>query len=41
MIEQRTNDLLDLYLLAQNLKDEVWLESIRKRLLQIGAQMKY
>ena len=41
MIVQRTNDLLDLYLLAQNLQDEVWLESIRKRLVQIGAQMKY
>jgi len=41
MIEQRTNDLLDLYLLAQRLQDEEWLESIRKRLQQIGTQMKY
>lgn len=41
MVEQRTNDLLDLFLLAQTLQDEVWLESIRKRLQQLGAQMKY
>ncbi|GIP14436.1 hypothetical protein J40TS1_00780 [Paenibacillus montaniterrae] len=41
MVEQRTNDLLDLYLLAQSLQDDAWLESIRKRLQQIGAQMKY
>lgn len=41
MVEQRTNDLLDLFLLAQSLQDEVWLESIRKRLQQLGAQMKY
>jgi predicted DNA-binding protein len=41
MVEQRTNDLLDLYLLAQNLQDNVWLESIRRRLQQIRTQMKY
>lgn len=37
MLVQRTNELLDLYLLAQSLNDQKWLESIHKRLEQLSC----
>ncbi|MCS7459408.1 hypothetical protein N0M98_04585 [Paenibacillus doosanensis] len=36
IIENRINELLDLLLLAQSLKDEAWTEEIRTRLGQIA-----
>ena len=38
LMKNRTNELLDLYLLAQSLDDQEWLNSIVKRLAQLGAQ---
>jgi len=38
MIEQRINELLDLYLLAQSLNDEAWITDINKRLEQISRR---
>ncbi|MCR2804879.1 hypothetical protein [Paenibacillus soyae] len=38
LIEQRVNMLLDLYLLAQSLNDESWIEDIKKRLNQISRR---
>jgi uncharacterized protein YicC (UPF0701 family) len=35
VIEERINELLDLFLLAQSLGDEEWIMDIRKRLVQI------
>jgi hypothetical protein len=35
MIEERINELLDLFLLAQSLGDENWIRDIRKRLVEI------
>ena len=37
MLEERINDLLDLYLLAQQMNDQVWLESIRRKLEQLSS----
>jgi hypothetical protein len=34
-LEQRVNELLDLFLLAQSLGDETWMLELRKRLTQI------
>lgn len=39
LVEQRTNELLDLYLLAQSLGDQQWLDSIHKKLAQLGKQI--
>ncbi|WP_079910374.1 hypothetical protein [Paenibacillus sp. 32352] len=36
IVEDRINELLDLMLLAQSLKDDDWMEDIRKRLGQIA-----
>jgi hypothetical protein len=36
IVEERINELLDLLLLAQSLRDEPWSEDIRKRLGQIS-----
>lgn len=36
IVEHRINELLDLLLLAQSLKDEQWMDDIRKRLGQIA-----
>jgi hypothetical protein len=36
IVEERVNELLDLLLLAQSLKDETWANSIRDRLSQIA-----
>jgi hypothetical protein len=36
IVEERINELLDLLLLAQSLKDEPWTEDVRKRLEQIS-----
>lgn len=41
MLKHRTNELLDLFLLAQSLNDKEWLDSIVKRLSQLGTNMKY
>lgn len=41
LLNQRTNELLDLYLLAQSLHDQEWLDSIVKRLSQLGAKVKF
>lgn len=38
LIEQRINELLDLYLLAQSLNDEAWITDINKRLEQISRR---
>lgn len=38
IVEERINELLDLLLLAQSLKDEPWAEDVRKRLEQISKQ---
>jgi hypothetical protein len=38
LIEQRINKLLDLYLLAQTLNDEAWIEDLNKRLEQISRR---
>ncbi|NGQ97249.1 hypothetical protein G3578_19100 [Brevibacillus sp. SYP-B805] len=35
VIEERINELLDLFLLAQSLGDEDWIMDIRKRLVEI------
>lgn len=35
MVENRVNELLDMFLLAQSLGDERWLTEIRHRLVQI------
>jgi hypothetical protein len=35
LMEQRINDLLDLFLLAQSLGDQQWMNDIRKRLTKI------
>ncbi|WP_421617616.1 hypothetical protein ACAF76_005425 [Brevibacillus sp. TJ4] len=35
VLEQRVNELLDLFLLAQSLGDEKWMLELRKRLTQI------
>lgn len=37
MLEERINDLLDLYLIAEQLNDNVWLESIKKKLEQLSS----
>lgn len=37
MLKERINDLLDLYLLAQQMNDQVWLESIRRKLEQLSS----
>ncbi|RAV19905.1 YgiT-type zinc finger protein [Paenibacillus contaminans] len=36
ILEERINELLDLLLLAQSLKDEAWAEDARRRLKQIS-----
>lgn len=36
LLEHRINKLLDLYLLAQTLKDEAWISELKKRLEQIS-----
>jgi len=35
LIEERINELLDIFLLAQSLGDEKWMGEVRKRLMQI------
>jgi len=40
LMKRRTNELLDLYLLAQSLHDQDWLDSIVKKLAQLGTQTK-
>ena len=40
LMKSRTNELLDLYLLAQSLQDQDWLDSIVRKLTQLGAQTK-
>ena len=35
LIEERINELLDIFLLAQSLGDEKWMSEVRKRLMQI------
>lgn len=37
MLEERINDLLDLYLIASQLNDIAWLESIQKKLEQLSS----
>jgi len=39
LVEQRTNELLDLYLLAQSLGDQQWLDSIHKKLAQLSKKI--
>jgi uncharacterized protein YdcH (DUF465 family) len=39
LIEHRINKLLDLYLLAQSLKDEDWIADINKRLGQLSRRI--
>lgn len=41
MMKHRTNELLDLYLLAQSLEDQEWLGSIEKRLSQLNTEIKF
>jgi len=36
MLEARINDLLDLYLFAEEINDVEWLDSIQKRLVQLS-----
>ncbi|WP_223869650.1 hypothetical protein [Paenibacillus sabuli] len=38
MLEQRVNQLLDLYLLAQSLSDEAWMEELERRLAQLSKR---
>ncbi|WP_424765900.1 hypothetical protein [Paenibacillus sp. sgz302251] len=38
LIGQRINQLLDLYLLAQSLNDEVWIADLNKRLEQLSRR---
>ncbi|WP_134685931.1 hypothetical protein [Brevibacillus migulae] len=35
LIEERINELLDIFLLAQSLGDEKWMGEVRKRLMQL------
>lgn len=37
MLEERMNDLLDLYLIAQQMNDKEWIDSIQKRLEQLSS----
>jgi cell division FtsZ-interacting protein ZapD len=39
IIEERINQLLDLIILAQSVKDDIWIADIRKRLEQITGCM--
>ncbi|WP_168121988.1 hypothetical protein [Paenibacillus sp. HB172176] len=39
MIEQRINTLLDLYLIAQKLDDQPWIDDLNKRLQQISRRI--
>ncbi|GKU78461.1 hypothetical protein [Paenibacillus sp. L3-i20] len=41
LIEQRINMLLDIYILAQGLNDEVWIAEINKRLQQLSGKSLY
>ncbi len=38
LAEERVNELLDLLLLAQSLKEKEWMEDLRNRLTQITKQ---
>jgi hypothetical protein len=38
LFEERVNQLLDLYLLAQTLKDEAWIQDLDKRLKQLSRR---
>nr|WP_102716426.1 hypothetical protein [Paenibacillus castaneae] len=38
LIEKRINKLLDLYLLAQSLNDEAWIQDLKKRLEQLSRR---
>lgn len=39
VVQERVNELLDIYLLARSLNDQEWVDEIRGKLLQISRQM--
>lgn len=39
LVEERVNTLLDLYLLAQSLEDQAWIDDLSKRLEQLSRRV--